>query len=171
MMEKFEDSLSFDGKSRPYAGSGQLGDTWRGVTRTVLITHGWAEPAPKYQPPMRTCGATASRFRPSVVRRRDLPGWIPSCFCSPCILLKPLQWVCHADEDVPSFIHTRPTFVIARRESPLRSTIRLAFANVDETIRIADVYKCLRMLMFALHLILVSHRTKNKNDNAATVNK
>ncbi|KAL1242817.1 tRNA (guanine-N(1)-)-methyltransferase [Trichinella spiralis] len=45
------------------------------------------------------------------------------------------------------------------------------FANVDETIRIADVYKCLRMLMFALHLILVSHRTKNKNDNAATVNK
>ncbi|KRX61970.1 hypothetical protein T06_1528 [Trichinella sp. T6] len=25
--------------------------------------------------------------------------------------------------------------------------------------RIADVYKCLRMLMFALHLILVSHRS------------
>ncbi|KRX14651.1 hypothetical protein T07_9703, partial [Trichinella nelsoni] len=54
MMEKYEDSLSFDGKSRPYAGSGQLSDAWRGVTRTVLITYGWAEPAPKYQPPMRT---------------------------------------------------------------------------------------------------------------------
>ncbi|KRX31263.1 hypothetical protein T05_3759 [Trichinella murrelli] len=55
-MEKFEDSVSFDGK-RYQVGfpiSGQLRDALRGVTRTVLITHGWAEPAPKYQSPMQT---------------------------------------------------------------------------------------------------------------------
>ncbi|KRX78635.1 hypothetical protein T06_6511 [Trichinella sp. T6] len=69
MMEKFEDSLSFDGKRYQvgllfsgdqsdlpvnFKQARQLSDAWRGVTRTVLITHGWAEPAPKYQPLMRT---------------------------------------------------------------------------------------------------------------------
>ncbi|KRY45607.1 hypothetical protein T03_824 [Trichinella britovi] len=39
--------------SRTYTGSGHLSDARRGVTRTVLITHGWAETAPKYQPPMQ----------------------------------------------------------------------------------------------------------------------
>ncbi|KRY04474.1 hypothetical protein T12_14346, partial [Trichinella patagoniensis] len=37
------------------------------------------------------------------------------------------------------------------------SILTRRFANVDDTIRNADVYKCLRMLMFALHLIFVSH--------------
>ncbi|KRY07178.1 hypothetical protein T12_14327 [Trichinella patagoniensis] len=60
-------------------------------------------------------GVIACRFRTSVVRRRDLPGWSPSCFCSPCVLPTLLQRVCHADEDVPSFIHTQPTLLIGQR--------------------------------------------------------
>ncbi|KRY28835.1 hypothetical protein T01_10676 [Trichinella spiralis] len=41
--------------------------------------------------PRRLSESTASRVRPSVVRRRDLSLWYPSCFCSARVLRTPLQ--------------------------------------------------------------------------------
>ncbi|KRX63067.1 hypothetical protein T09_14711 [Trichinella sp. T9] len=57
--------------SRTYAGSGHLSDARRGVTRTVLITHGWPETAPKYQRApkyMSTVMVHAQRHRASEPR-------------------------------------------------------------------------------------------------------
>ncbi|KRZ48655.1 hypothetical protein T02_13433 [Trichinella nativa] len=154
--------------SRPYAGSGQLSDAWRGVTKTVLITHGWAETAPEYQPLIRTWSC----------RKQDPPSratcW--GLFSGQGISLEArgprglhvltyngvfradlLHFLSHEHREALHNIYVADLATSCESLDEARTLAIELFTNVDDTMRIADVYKCLRMLMFALHLILVSH--------------